>query len=122
MVPVGDEDVVGGRGGADGRDARRVGDPLDDVLDAVDGDRADRLARLGEQGGEAGASERPQTGDRLACVARVRSRRSVDALGVVRSWGEDVAGALVDDLERAEHAAQVALLAGRVGEAAAGRS
>ena len=33
------------------------------------------------------ASDRPQTGDRLARVARVRSSRSVEALGVVRSCG-----------------------------------
>ncbi len=33
------------------------------------------------------ASDSPHTGDRLAFVALVRSSRSVDALGVVRSWG-----------------------------------
>ena len=33
------------------------------------------------------ASDRPQIGDRLARVARVRSSRSVEAFGVVCSWG-----------------------------------
>ena len=33
------------------------------------------------------AKESPHTGDRLARVALVRSRRSVEAFGVVRSWG-----------------------------------
>ena len=33
------------------------------------------------------ASDNPQIGERLARVARVRSSRSVDAFGVVRSWG-----------------------------------
>ena len=47
---------------------------------------------------------RHHTGERLACVARVSSSRSVDAFGVVRSWASTLAGALVDHLQGAEHA------------------
>ena len=57
-------------------------------------------------------SESPQTGDRLAAVARVRSRRSVDAWGVVRSCGKDAAGLKINDLQRAEHPGDVAPHAG----------
>ncbi len=69
------------------RDACRVGDPLDDVLDAVDGDRADRLARLGSRSVSPAASDRPQTGERLASVARGQVESVGRAFGVVRSCG-----------------------------------
>ena len=88
--------------------AVRVGDPLDDVLDAVDGHRADRLARLGEQRGQpAGQRQAPdgrevgvgRPGEVEAVGRRLRRRALV---------GEHAAGALVDDLQPAEHADEVA--------------
>ena len=52
----------------------------------------------------------------LHCVARVRSSRSVVAFGVVRSCGQHAAGALVDHLERTDHADRLAAATALVGE------
>ena len=94
-----------------------VGDPLDDVLDAVDGDRADGSAGSTSRSVSPVASDSPHTGDRLASVARVRSRRSVDALGVVRSWGSTPPAPSSTTSSPPDHADEVAPDARGVGEA-----
>ena len=87
VVTVGDQHVVGADLGRDRLHAVRVGDPFDHVLDPVDRDRAIGSPGSASSAVSPQASDRPHTGDRLACVARVRSSRSVDAFGVTRSCG-----------------------------------
>ena len=112
VVPVGDERGSGGDGGADLADARGIGDPLDHVLDAVDGDGADRFAGVVEERGQAGVCGQAPDGGQVA-VRRAGQLEAVGGrLGRGAFVGEDLARPLVDDLERAEDPAQLAL-AGR---------
>ena len=108
MVAVGDQDVVGADLVGDGADPVGVGDPLDDVVDAIDGDRRHGFARLGQQCGETGGERQAPHGRQVRLrrpgqVQPVRRCLRGDAL----VW-EHAARALVDDLESAQHAGDVA--------------
>ena len=86
------------------------------MLDPVDGDRADRLARLDEQLGEAAGQRQAPHGREVG----VRRPGQVEPVGrgLRRRAlvGQHTAGALVDDLQAAEHADEVAPGACGVGE------
>ncbi len=116
MMPVGDEHVVTGHRGADLGDPLGVGDPLDAMDDAVDGHLADELAGFGEQPAQPGGQRQSPDG------RQVRPRRPGQVETIGRRLrgralvGEHAAGTLVDHLERADDANEVARGAGGVGE------
>ena len=90
VVPVGDEDGPAGdggsrwrRGGPGRRPARRGGRRPSSSTTSPSGSPG-----VGSSSVSPVARDSPQIGERLASVARVRSRRSVEAFGVVRSWGK----------------------------------
>ena len=118
VVSVGDERGRGADGLADLPQAVGVADAFDDVLDTVDADRADRLAGFLQERREAGVCGQAPDGGEVGVGGAGELQAVGGRLGRRAFVGEDLARALVDDLERAEDAAQLAVLAGRVGEAA----
>ena len=116
MMAVGYQHIIGSQV-LNSSDPLPIGDAFQHMLNAVIRDGAQRLARLREQLGSGLATAKaPKPGTRLAPVARVRSRRSLDASAVVRSCGSTPPGLEINDFQPAEHPSDVAPRASRVGE------